>query len=164
MTKRPLSKHEFGQTRGAQRPPVVAPGFGSDLEGSLQDVDLGPFSCVRAMKTRATSPRRSGKVVLIRQVRATWQCRSRLRERPGGAPGFGSDLEGSLRDVAPGPFSCLQTRGRERPWCVAPTGRSEHRERLRAVALGGRSRMWCTATSCSRSRKSLQAMLVQRSL
>ncbi|KAF3528679.1 hypothetical protein DY000_02039121 [Brassica cretica] len=72
MTKRPLSKHEFEQTICAQRPPS----FGSDPEGSPRDVAPGPFLCLRAMKTRATSPRRSSKVALIRQVRATWRCRS----------------------------------------------------------------------------------------
>ncbi|KAF3609237.1 hypothetical protein DY000_02047185 [Brassica cretica] len=86
MTKRPLSRNEFEQTEGAQRPPVVAPGG-----------------------------------------------RSRLRERPGGVAArrcsgslFASDLAVSLRSR--------------------------------------RSEMCVTATSCSRSGKSLQAVLVQRSL
>ncbi|KAF3564532.1 hypothetical protein DY000_02019189 [Brassica cretica] len=34
---------------------------------------------------------------------------------------------------------CLRKRGRERPWCVAPTSRSGLRERPQWVALRGRS-------------------------
>ncbi|KAF2568909.1 hypothetical protein F2Q68_00026372 [Brassica cretica] len=44
--------------------------------------------------------------------------------------------EGSLQDAR---LWCLRTRGRERPWCVAPTSRSGLRERPQWVALRGRS-------------------------
>ncbi|KAF2599487.1 hypothetical protein F2Q68_00011696 [Brassica cretica] len=69
MTKRPLSKHEVEQTKGAQRPPVVAPRGHSRLRERLVGVAARGRSrslpCPRAMKTRATSPRRSGKVALV---------------------------------------------------------------------------------------------------
>ncbi|KAF2580979.1 hypothetical protein F2Q70_00011257 [Brassica cretica] len=69
MTKRPLSKHEVEQTKGAQRPPVVAARGRSRLRerpgGVAARRHSGSLSCLRAMKTRATSPRRSGKVALV---------------------------------------------------------------------------------------------------
>ncbi|KAF3609758.1 hypothetical protein DY000_02047455 [Brassica cretica] len=69
MTKRPLSKHEVEQTKGAQRPPVVAPRGRSRLRerpgGVAARHRSGSLSCLRAMKTRATSPRRSGKVAFV---------------------------------------------------------------------------------------------------
>ncbi|KAF3489900.1 hypothetical protein F2Q69_00055313 [Brassica cretica] len=69
MTKRPLSKYEVEQTKGAQRPPVVVPRGRSRLQerpgGVAARRRSGSLSCLRAMKTRATSPRHSGKVALV---------------------------------------------------------------------------------------------------
>ncbi|KAF3527999.1 hypothetical protein DY000_02038936 [Brassica cretica] len=69
MTKRPLSKHEVEQTKGAQRPPVVFPRGRSRLRERLVGVTARGRSlslmCLRAMKTRATYPRRSSKVALV---------------------------------------------------------------------------------------------------
>ena len=42
----------------------VAPGFGSDLDGSLREVDPGPISCLQEARERATSGRRSNEVAL----------------------------------------------------------------------------------------------------
>ncbi|KAG5385126.1 hypothetical protein IGI04_036596 [Brassica rapa subsp. trilocularis] len=57
----------------------VAPGFGSDLAGSLREVAPRAISCLREPRWRETSPCRSGKV----------------------APSFGSDFSTSLWKVAP---------------------------------------------------------------
>ena len=97
----------------------VAPGFGSDLAVSLREVAPGSFSRLRVMKTRATSPCRSGMVALS----------------------IGSDFSTSLWKVAPR-CKCVspdvKTRatlcsrsgwvapgcGAQRPHAVAPRGRS----------------------------------------
>ncbi|KAF3609391.1 hypothetical protein DY000_02050630 [Brassica cretica] len=119
----------------------VAPGFGSDLEGSLRDVAPGPFLCLRAMKTRATSPRRSGKkrerprgVTLAKSLRAsgaTWSDRS---------IGHSGSVFGFHRDEMASDFSASLCRSglRERPGVVALIGRSGS-ERLDGVAPGSRS-------------------------
>ncbi|KAF3502494.1 hypothetical protein F2Q69_00040134 [Brassica cretica] len=69
MIKRPLSKHEVEQTKGAQRPPIVAPSGRSSLRqrpgGVAARRRSGSLSCLPTMKTRATSPRRSVKVALV---------------------------------------------------------------------------------------------------
>ncbi|KAF3526217.1 hypothetical protein F2Q69_00049486 [Brassica cretica] len=59
-------------------------------------------------------------------------------------------LFGSLWEVAPGSNLCV-------------SGRENASDFVRSL-WESRSGMWCTATSCSRSGKSLQAVLVQRSL
>ncbi|KAG5378578.1 hypothetical protein IGI04_026420 [Brassica rapa subsp. trilocularis] len=79
MTKMPLRNHKFEQKQNTERPQPVAPGFGSDLAVSLREVAPGSFSRLRVMKTRATSPCRSGMVALS----------------------FGSDFSTSLWKVAP---------------------------------------------------------------
>ncbi|KAF3514621.1 hypothetical protein F2Q69_00029945 [Brassica cretica] len=63
---------------------------------------------------------------------------------------IGSDFGTSLWEVAPGSNLCV-------------SGRENASDFVRSL-WESRSGMWCTATSCSRSGKSLQAVLVQRSL
>ncbi|KAF3560183.1 hypothetical protein F2Q69_00017035 [Brassica cretica] len=63
---------------------------------------------------------------------------------------IGSDFSTSLWEVAPGSNLCV-------------SGRENASDFVRWL-WESRFRMWCTATSCSRSGKSLQAVLVQRSL
>ncbi|KAF3601817.1 hypothetical protein F2Q69_00034579 [Brassica cretica] len=82
MTKKPLSKHEVEQTKGAQRPPVVAPRGRSRLRerpgGSLRDVAPG------------------------RSSRASWLCSS------GHVAPSWSDLMVSLWNVAVRSLLCLR--------------------------------------------------------
>ncbi|WZZ59114.1 hypothetical protein YC2023_059221 [Brassica napus] len=73
---------------------------------------------------------------------------------------FGSDLEGSLRDVALGRSSRATSLCRSGHVAPGDGGASDLAVSLRS----SRSEMCVTATSCSRSGKSLQAVLVQRSL
>ncbi|KAF3539646.1 hypothetical protein F2Q69_00019583 [Brassica cretica] len=73
MTKRPLSRNEFEQTEGAQRPPVVAPRGRSRLRERPGGVAarlrerprcVAPVTSLWVMEMRATSLCRSGQVAL----------------------------------------------------------------------------------------------------
>ncbi|KAF3602563.1 hypothetical protein F2Q69_00035424 [Brassica cretica] len=80
MTKRPLSRNEFEQTKGAQRPPVVAPGGRSRLQerpegvvarrrsGSLFASDLA----VSLRSRRSGSLFASDLAVSLRSHRSGW--------------------------------------------------------------------------------------------
>ncbi|KAG5383560.1 hypothetical protein IGI04_035030 [Brassica rapa subsp. trilocularis] len=63
---------------------------------------------------------------------------------------IGSDFSTSLWKVAPGPNMCV-------------SGCENTSDIVQSLWMS-RSGMWCTATSCSRSEKSFQAVLVQRPL
>ncbi|KAF3551139.1 hypothetical protein DY000_02004645 [Brassica cretica] len=63
---------------------------------------------------------------------------------------IGSDFGTSLWEVAPGSNLCV-------------SGSENASDFVRSL-WESRSGMWCTSTSCSRSGKSFQAVLVQRSL
>ncbi|KAF3508845.1 hypothetical protein F2Q69_00007616 [Brassica cretica] len=72
MTKRPLSRNEFEQTKGAQRPPVVAPGGRS----RLREPPVGVAARRRSGSLRVALRERPRCVAPVTSLRVA------LRERP----------------------------------------------------------------------------------